>query len=295
VSGRKFESFTPVRVFRGLKGEDCTMTSQRDAADLFRRLHQEGLLLLPNAWEAGSARLIESRGAKAIATTSAGVAWSHGYADGDRLPSSLLRATVADIARVIRVPLSVDVEGGYSSDPVAVGETVAAVIEAGAVGINIEDGSAAPDVLCAKIERARQAGLRLGVNVFVNARTDVYLRGLAPTERRVEETLSRAERYSAAGADGIFVPGLADLAEIRAVARGSRLPLNIMAWRGLPPAAELEALGVRRLSAGAGIVQVAYAKTVSLAEAFLRTGSSDPVVAEARTYPEINALMSDRG
>ena len=255
---------------------------------------RSGLLLLPNAWDGGSARLIESLGAKAVATTSAGVAWSHGYADGDLLPPPLLLATVADIARVIRVPLSVDVEGGYSSDPAAVGETVAAVIEAGAVGINIEDGSGAPDLLCAKIERAKSAGARLGVDLFVNARTDVYLRGLAPAEGRVAETLSRAERYRAAGADGIFVPGLSNPAEIRAVSQGSRLPLNLMAWRGLPPATELESLGVRRLSAGAGIIEVAYAKTVSLATAFLRTGASGPLGAEAGTYPEINALMTDR-
>jgi 2-methylisocitrate lyase-like PEP mutase family enzyme len=185
------------------------MTSQENpAAERFRRLHSEGLLVLPNAWDAGSARLIESLGAKAIATTSAGVAWSHGYPDGDTLPLPLLRATVADIARAVRVPVSTDVEGGYSNDPAAVGETVAAVIEAGAVGINIEDGSGATDLLCAKIERAKNAAERLGVDLFVNARTDVYLRGLAAKERRVEETLARAERYRSAGADGIFVPGL---------------------------------------------------------------------------------------
>ena len=198
------------------------MTSQENpAAERFHRLHREGLLVLPNAWDAGSARLIESLGAKAIATTSAGVAWSHGYPDGDTLPWPLLRATVADIARAVRVPVSADVEGGYSNDPAAVGETVAAVIEAGAVGINIEDGSGAPELLGAKIEQAKNAGERLGVKLFVNARTDVYLRGLATNERRVEETLARAERYRAAGADGIFVPGLADAG--RDPSRGARL------------------------------------------------------------------------
>jgi len=271
------------------------MTSQEStAAERFHHLHREGLLVLPNAWDAGSARLIESLGAKAIATTSAGVAWSHGFPDGDTLPWPLLRATVADIARAVRVPVSADVEGGYSNDPAAVGETVAAVIEAGAIGINIEDGSGAPELLCAKIERAKNAGERLGVKLFVNARTDLYLRGLATNERRVEETLARAERYRSAGADGIFVPGLADPEEIRAVAQGSPLPLNVMAWRGLPSAAELEALGVRRLSAGAGIIQAAYAKTRRLAAAFLETGASDAVTSESKSYPEINALLTNR-
>lgn len=270
------------------------MTSRDQGFDhLFHRLHEEGLLILPNAWDAGSARLIESLGAKALATTSAGVAWSHGYADGDRLPVRLLLATVAEIARLIRVPLSVDVEGGYSDDPATVGETVAAVIDAGAVGINIEDGSGVPDLLCAKIEQAKLAGVRLGVALFVNARTDVYLRGIAP-ERRVDETLVRAERYRTAGADGIFVPGLVDAAEIRAIAEGSRLPLNVMALPGLPVAAELEALGARRLSAGAGIAEVMFAKTASLAAAFLRTGESRTVTKGVMPYPEINALMTGR-
>jgi 2-methylisocitrate lyase-like PEP mutase family enzyme len=271
------------------------MTSQQNAADLFRRLHHAGLLLLPNAWDAGSARLIESLGAKAIATTSAGVAWSHGYADGDRLPVRLLLATVADVARAVAVPVTVDVESGYSTDPAEVAETVGAVTDAGAVGINIEDGGESPDRLCAKIERIRRAAASRGVDLFVNARTDVYLRGLAPAGGRVAETLARAERYRAAGADGIFVPGLSDAAEIRVIAEVSPLPVNVMAWPGLPAPAELETLGVRRLSAGAGIASAVVARTASLAAAFLRTGAFDGAVDQTLPYPEINALMTGRG
>jgi len=261
------------------------------AAHVFRGLHDRGLLILPNAWDAGSARLIASLGAKAIATTSAAVAWSHGYPDGDLLPMPLLLATVADIARAVTIPLSVDMEGGYSNDPAAVGEAVAAVIEAGAVGINIEDGAGDPDLLCAKIERARRAGVRLGVDLFVNARTDVYLRDLAPKDRRVALTLARAERYRACGADGIFVPGLTDATEIRTVRAAVPLPLNLLAQPGLPPASELDALGVRRLSAGSGIAQAVFGKIAALTEAFLRTGASDPLTEGAMPYATINALM----
>jgi 2-methylisocitrate lyase-like PEP mutase family enzyme len=268
------------------------MTSQ--SADLFRRLHEDGLLVLANVWDAGTARLIESLGAKALATTSAAVAWSHGYADGDLLPTELLVATVASITRVASVPLTVDAEGGYSSDPAAVGEVVARVVDAGAVGINVEDGMGDPDLLCAKIDAAKRAGVKLGVDLFVNARTDVYLRGLVAEERRIEETLSRAERYRAAGADGIFVPGLADSAEIREVAHAVRLPLNVLAWPGLPDASELEALGARRLSSGSGIAQAVYGRAASLAADFLRTGASGPMADGAMHYPEINALMGDR-
>ena len=128
---------------------------------LFRRLHDGELLILPNAWDAGSARLIESRGAKAIATTSAGLAWSRGYPDGDALPVEELLSAVRAIARVIGVPLTIDVEGGYSNDPAAVARLVAEILEAGAVGINIEDGSGSPALRCAKIAAAREsAGAR---------------------------------------------------------------------------------------------------------------------------------------
>lgn len=270
------------------------MTSRSSTgAHVFRRLHDTGLLVLANAWDAGSARLIESLGAKALATTSAGVAWSHGYPDGDFLPVRLVVATVSDITRAVRVPLSVDMEGGYASDPAAVGEAVAAVLDAGAVGINLEDGSGEPKLLCAKIEQAKRAGARLGVDVFVNARTDVYLRDLAP-KRRVDETLARAGRYQAAGADGLFVPGLADSNEIQAIASATPLALNVLAWPGLAPASTLAALGVRRLSAGSGMAQVVFGRIAALAAAFMRDGASDPLAEGAMLYGEINALMTPR-
>ena len=262
------------------------------AAARFRRLHEEGLLVLPNAWDAGTARLVESAGAKAIATTSAAVAWSHGYADGDRLPVPLLVETVRAIARVVRVPVSADVEGGYSADPAAVGDAVGAVAEAGAVGINLEDGAGDPALLCEKIGRAKAAAARVGVDLFVNARTDVYLRGLAPEGRRVEETLARARRYREAGADGLFVPGVAEAGAIRELAAGAGLPLNVLAWPGLPGAAELERLGVRRLSAGSGIASAAYGQIAALAGEFLRTGALGALADGAMGYADVNALMS---
>jgi 2-methylisocitrate lyase-like PEP mutase family enzyme len=267
------------------------MTPQENSADLFRRLHREGLLILPNAWDAGSARLIESRGAKAIATTSAGVAWSHGCEDGDRLPVGLLLATVAGVVAAVGLPVTVDLEGGYSDDPAQVAVTVGAVIDVGAVGINIEDGGTSPALLCAKLENIRRIARDRGVDLFVNARTDVYLRGLAPAESRVAEVLARAARYRSAGADGIFIPGLVDSSEIRAVAQASPLPVNVMAWPGLAAPAELASLGVRRLSAGAGIAAAVAARTASLASAFLRGGALDGTADEPLPYAEINALM----
>jgi 2-methylisocitrate lyase-like PEP mutase family enzyme len=265
---------------RKLKG-DNTMT--------FRDLHfGEEPLLLPNAWDAGSARLIAHMGAKAIATTSAGVAWSHGYPDGDLLPVRMLTGTVAAIARVIDVPLSVDMEGGYSGDLDSVEETVTAVLASGAVGINLEDGTGTPDLLCAKIERARRAGERSGVSVFINARTDVYLAGVAPEERRVEETLSRGKRYREAGADGLFVPMVVRVEEIRTIAASAGVPLNVLAVPGLPELAELARLGVKRLSAGSGIARLVYSSGADAAAAFLHSGFLEP---SGKAYAEINALM----
>src|SRR5271156_1438280 len=151
------------------------------SCQLFKNLHRgPAILLLPNAWDAISARLIESLGAKAIATTSAGLAWSCGYADGNVLPKAALADAIAAIARVIEVPLSADIEAGYSDDPKDVEALVARIIDAGAVGINIEDGAGDPPLLCAKIEAARRAAARASVDLYVNARTDVYLRKLVP-------------------------------------------------------------------------------------------------------------------
>jgi 2-methylisocitrate lyase-like PEP mutase family enzyme len=248
--------------------------------------------VLPNVWDGGSARLIESLGARALATTSAGVVWAQGYPDGDLLPVPLLRASVEAIARVAHVPLSVDVEGGYSEDPAAVGEIVAQVVDVGAVGINLEDGARAPDLLCAKIEAAKTAARRRGVDLFVNARTDVYLRHLVPAERRVEESLERAERYRRAGADGIFVPGVSDAAEIQALAGAARLPLNVLARPGLPPAAKLAELGVRRLSAGSWVVSAALGRMRSVVTTFLEEGVCDPLFDGAWPYAEVNALLA---
>ncbi len=263
------------------------MTSATHAAT-FRSLHQHGLLLLANAWDAGSARLIENLGAKAIATTSAGVAWANGYADGRHLPMQRLVDTATSIARVIRVPLSIDFEDGYASEPAAVADNVAQLIDAGAVGINIEDGADSPDLLAAKIERIKRMIAERGVDLFVNARTDVYLRGLVSEDNRIGETLARAKRYRDAGADGLFVPGLADVVQIGEVVAGAGLPVNLMAVPALPVANELEALGVRRLSAGAAISIAALGHVANLATDFLQ----DTQRVEAMDYGAINALFS---
>lgn len=271
------------------------MANNPDLATAFHDLHRgSDLLVLANAWDAGSARLIESLGARAIATTSAGVAWAQGYADGDVLPAALVIATTAAIARVVRVPITVDFEGGYSDDPEAVGRLAGTLIDAGAVGINIEDGSGAPELLGAKIAQIRRVANELGVALFINARTDVYLRGLVPEPQQVAETISRAARYRAAGASGIFVPKLVAPAAITAIASAVELPLNLLAWPGLPAQSELARLGVRRLSAGSSIAQATWGRAARLAAAFLRDGHGEVVSDDTMSYAEVNKQFAGR-
>lgn len=257
----------------------------------FHQLHQQGLLILTNVADATGARLVEHLGGKAIATSSAAVAWAHGYPDGNTLPLDRLVSTVESIVRVISVPLTVDVEAGYSDDLGRVAEVLDAVIAAGAVGINIEDGSAAPELLARKIERARQVADTRNVRLFINARTDVYLKNLVPAEDRVAETLRRAAMYQAAGADGLFAAGVTAAYEIEAICKGTPLPVNVLGFAGLPSPSELQALGVRRLSAGSGIAEFLYGAMGGLVKSFLATGQLDTHGLKALSYGEVNGLL----
>jgi 2-methylisocitrate lyase-like PEP mutase family enzyme len=260
--------------------------------DQFKKLHDGSQLLhLPNAWDAGSARLFESLGAPAIATTSAGVAWAAGYADGGQMPVDVAITVAANIARVLTVPLSVDFENGYADDPETVARSVLRLIDAGVAGINLEDGHAAPEDLAAKVVAIKQLAAQSGKDIFINARTDVYLKGLAPEGERVAEVLKRAAMYAEAGADGLFVPGIVKPDEIAAVVAGTALPVNVMDWPGVPSAAQLHQLGVRRLSAGSGIPQALWAVAAGMGKDFLATGHGGPLMAQAMPYGDLQALF----
>ena len=263
------------------------------SSQLFKSLHQgPGILLLANAWDAGSARLIESSGAKAIATTSAGLAWSRGFADGNLLPEDKLIDAIADIARVTSVPLTVDFEAGYSDDPRRVAKLVARVLAVGVAGINIEDGGGSPDLLCRKIAAIREQAAHAGGDLYINARTDVYLRGIATGEAATEETIRRGSLYRAAGCDGLFVPGLANIDAIGAITAAVKsTPLNIMAVPNLPSIDALQKHGVRRLSAGSAIAQAALGCAGRHARGFL-AGNVDDMFLEAAEYGVMNKLFA---
>lgn len=256
--------------------------------ELFHHLHTTGLLLLPNCWDGGSARLAQAAGAVALATSSGAVAWSHGYADGSHLPVELVPATARAIGRVATLPLTMDIEDGYSDDPAAVASLVRELLDAGVVGINIEDGAGPVDLLCHKLAAIRAGAQAAGVRLFVNVRTDVFLRALAPAGERVAETVRRAALYREAGASGLFVPGIADAGDIAAVVAAIGLPLNVMALPSLPPPSRLRELGVRRLSAGTAIGEAAFGQAQAAIAEFLATGR---VTAPSPGYGALNALM----
>ncbi|NUR89160.1 MAG: isocitrate lyase/phosphoenolpyruvate mutase family protein [Nonomuraea sp.] len=267
------------------------MTSHEDKAVLFRSLHVPGRpLLLANAWDAASAAVVEAAGATAVATTSAGVAWSLGTPDGDALGRAAAVALVARVAAAVDVPVTADVEGGY--DDVAL--TVRGVLDAGGVGVNLEDadhGGAAPllavEAQAARLSAARRAADEAGIPLFVNARIDTFLRGSGD----LGETLERAAAYVEAGAVGIFVPGLVDLASLATLAGKLDAPLNVMAGPGAPSVAELAAQGVARISLGSSVAQAAYA-VARRAATELFTAGTYTELSGALDYSELNTLLT---
>ncbi|MEU0434318.1 isocitrate lyase/phosphoenolpyruvate mutase family protein [Streptomyces sp. NPDC006290] len=273
-----------------------TKTEQlRETARAFRALHVPGRpLVLPNAWDAASARIVEEAGAAAVATTSAGLAWALGAADGDRLDREVALAAVARIAAAVGVPVSADIESGYAPNAQGVGDTVRAVLAAGAVGVNIEDAlyaeGAGPlrpvDEQAERIAAVRAAADAADVPMFVNARIDTFLRGAGG----MEETLERAAAFLAAGADGVFVPGTVDPATVKALVEGIDGPLNILVGPGAPSVGELAALGVARISAGSSIAVAAYALVRRAARELLGTGSYETPTG-GLDYAGLNTLM----
>ncbi|MFI9724295.1 isocitrate lyase/phosphoenolpyruvate mutase family protein [Streptomyces sp. NPDC052396] len=269
------------------------MTStQTDRARLFHSLHTPTHpLALANAWDVASALVIEAAGAPAIATTSAGVAWSLGSPDGDTLARDQALNLISRITTAVSVPVTADIEGGYGQDAAGVAETVAGVLEAGAVGVNIEDGNRPPAELAARLTAARGVAERAGVRLFLNARTDTYRLGLGDPATRFKETLERARVYVDAGADGIFVPGVTDSATITALAADISVPLNIMAGPGAPDVAGLGALGVARVSLGAGVARAAFAAARRAAQELYGTGGYHSL-ADGIPSAELNGLFS---
>ena len=250
-------------------------------AQRFRELHQTGQpLLLPNAWDAGSAAIFASLGFEALATTSGGVAWSQGYPDGERLPLAELLAVVRRIVRVTSVPISVDFEAGFGETPAQVGESVRALLDTGAVGLNLEDGIAHAslrplDEAAARIAAARKAADAAAVPAFINARVDNWMVGGADAEALFDDAVRRARAYLDAGADGIYPIALADPDTIQRFCAAVPVPVNVGARAGLPDLAALGRLGVARVSTATRLAMVALAAAREAAQSVRDSGRFD--------------------
>jgi 2-methylisocitrate lyase-like PEP mutase family enzyme len=244
------------------------VTDRADRALAFAALHKPGdPLLLPNAWDVGSAVAIAGAGARAVGTTSAGLARSLGLRDGGDLDAETVAAVTGRIAAAVEIPVSADVEDGYAD----VAETVAAVVAAGAVGVNLEDRIGPGELRDAAGQAERIAAARAAVTgqvVWINARTDVFLGGSAD----LAEALDRSAAYAEAGADSLFVPGLVDPDALSTLAHGP-LPVAVMVWPGAPEVAELAAAGVARISLGPAIAEAAYALAARATTEFLTAGT----------------------
>ena len=268
-----------------------------DTAGRLRELHKAPpILVLPNVWDAVSARIVEAEGYPAIATTSAGVAASLGYPDGGAVPPREMIEAVARIARAVSVPVTADVEHGYATTPSALADVVLRVIAAGAVGVNLEDCVPGCDDLepvglqCDKLTTIVKAAAKSGVRVVINARTDVFLRAIGAPDTRLATSIERGNAFLAAGADCVFVPGVRDRETIAALVRGINGPVNVLAVKGSPPVKELEALGVARVSVGSGPHRAAAALMQSIARE-LKTSGTYSFADAALPYDTVNNLM----
>jgi 2-methylisocitrate lyase-like PEP mutase family enzyme len=274
------------------------MTTQIEKAVDFRLRHRgPGVLVLPNAWDVASARILEEAGFPAIATTSAGIAFSLGYPDGQRISREEMIARIGRIARAVKVPVTADIEWGYGSTAEEIARTTREVIEAGAVGMNLEDTSGRADqplltldAALEKVKVVRETAASLRVPLVVNARTDVYLLEGGNPDADYAETVRRLVAFRDAGADCVFAPGLRDPVTIGRLVKDLACPLNILAVPGTPSISELEKLGVARVSVGSGFMRATLGSLRAMAEELKSLGTYS-ALAGAIPYKDLNAIL----
>jgi 2-methylisocitrate lyase-like PEP mutase family enzyme len=275
------------------------LENQIAKADRFRGLHRgPKTLVLPNVWDVASARMVEETGFPAIATTSAGIAFALGYPDGEKISRQEMFAVVARIAAKVNLPVTADAEAGYGDRPEDAAQTARAVIEAGAIGLNLEDGTdnaqhplADLSLQLEKIAAVRETARGMGVPLVLNARTDVYLLQVGKAENRFEQTVKRLSAFRDAGADCLFAPGVRDLDVISRLVRELQHPLNILAGPGSPPIPELQKIGVARVSLGSSPMRATLGLVRRIAQELKTTGTYH-ALEDAPSHTEVNKLSS---
>jgi 2-methylisocitrate lyase-like PEP mutase family enzyme len=275
-------------------------TLQRKKAEAFRAMHQgPDILVLGSVWDVASAIVFERAGFRALGTSSAGIAYMRGYPDGEVISRGEMLEAVAEIASRVDIPVSADMETGYGQSPEDVAETCRLVLEAGAIGVNIEDTTGDPErplvdlaLQCEKLRAVRRMGEAFGVPIVVNARTDGYWLKLWNDERRLRESIERCNAFREAGADCLFVPGATDPKVVAVLAREIRGPLNILASPGCPTVPELAAMGVRRVSQGSGPARAALKVAQDIADELLKHGTYKAYQSNTIPYAEANTLFA---
>lgn len=274
---------------------------QANKAEAFRAMHaRPEPLVLVNVWDVASARMIEEVGFPAIATTSAGIAFSRGYPDGQKIPPDEMIAAIEDIAMMVNAPVTADAEAGYGDSPESAARTARGLVMAGAVGMNFEDATghtgqplADVNLQIERIHAIREIGRKLGVPLVLNARTDVYLLRVGDSATRYDQAVNRLSSYRDAGADCVFVPGVSDPETIRRLVSEVACPVNILAVPGSPSIRELAALGVKRISLGSGPMRAAFGLLRRLAQEVKAEGTYSNM-SGAPSHAEMNQLMASR-
>jgi 2-methylisocitrate lyase-like PEP mutase family enzyme len=278
------------------------IAGQAAKAEQLRKLHHgPRILILPNAWDVISARVVEHAGFPAIATSSAAVAAVLGYPDGQRVPRDEMLEAVARIARAVTVPVTADLEAGYATTPSEMADFARAVIATGAVGLNLEDVTGEDEgshvelaLQCEKIAAVRNASDSAGVPLVINARTDIYLLPIGPEKTRFERTVERLRAYRKAGADCVFAPGVRDAETIGKLVRAIDAPLNILLQPGGVPLKELEKQGVARASAGSGPHRATLTRLKEIAISLREYGDHTPILENLITWSDVNQLLSEK-
>lgn len=259
--------------------------------------HGPKILLLPNVWDAASAVIVRQAGFGALASSSAGIAFSLGYPDGQKISREEMLAAVARIAKCVDVPVTADVEAGYGPRPEDAAETARGVLEAGAVGMNLEDATKDAEnpledlqLQVEKIRAVREVAVSAGIPVVLNARTDAYLLQVGEPAKRYDLALKRLSAFRDAGADCLFIPGVNDVETIQRFVKDLKFPINVLAGPGAPSVGELEKMGVARASLGSGVMRATLGYLQRIA-AEVKTAGTYKALEGAPSFAEMNRML----
>lgn len=274
--------------------------SQKEKATEFRRLHQQGdILVIGNAWDVPSARIFEQAGFPAIGTTSAGIAIAHGYPDGQKITREEMLHAITRITHAVTIPVTADIEAGYADTLAEIADTTTRVIATGAVGLNIEDTAKTPQTplydvrtQSAKIALIRRIAELSDVPLVINARTDAILHGTGDKKHNLEDAIARGNEYRKAGADCFFPVGAIDSETISEIVRRVNYPVNILATKDVPPIAELRRLGVRRVSIGSGPQRATLGLVQRIANELREKGTYQNMLEGTPPLAEANKLVA---